>query len=832
MRIRSALLALLIGAFSFTAYGEDTAGETPRSASDSQAVDVEGLQSITIDVDRAVEGSFELAGRDAAQQLIVTGQFPDAVERDLTAAVTYSASPAGQVEISPSGWVTPRQEGEAVIRAELAGKEAICRVRVTHLINDLPVNFPNEVVPVFTKYGCNSGACHGKSGGQNGFALSLFGFVPTEDYEHLRHESRGRRVFPAAPELSLLLRKATGAVPHGGGERFEADSPPYRVLRRWIEQGLPYGNAEDPVVVGVTVHPERRVMARNSRQQLAVVAHYSDGSTRDVTRTAQFESTVPDLAEVNETGLVTTGSSAGTAGVMIRYQSQVAVFRGTIPSGVAVTDSPPPKNFIDELVFQRLIELGIPPSAICDDGSFIRRVTIDVAGRLPTLDETRAFLADTQPDKRDRLVDRLVASGDYADYFANKWAAILRNKREDNEGRQVTYAFHAWLRQALLENLPYDQFVREILAASGRVEDNPAVAWYHSVRDSTAQVEDMAQLFLGMRIQCAKCHHHPFEKWSQDDYYGLAAYFSRVGRKPSTLGGGRDNIYHNPGTASARNPNTGASLPPTPLGAEPLELSPEDDPREALADWLARPDNPFFAKALVNRQWKHFFGRGLVDPEDDMRLTNPASNPELLDALAQHFIDSGYDIKNLVRTICTSQVYSLSAEPNSRNQDDKQNYSRFYPKRLNAEVLLDAIDVVTASKSRFAGVPVSTRAVELPDNGFDSYFLSVFGRPDSDSACECERSSDVNLAQCLHLLNSSEVLDKLKSGRSGALAGDSRPPEEHFRELYLTALSREPTDDEVAAMNDYLAEHQGDPRAAYEDIVWVLINTKEFLFNH
>jgi hypothetical protein len=342
----------------------------------------------------------------------------------------------------------------------------------------------------------------------------------------------------------------------------------------------------------------------------------------------------------------------------------------------------------------------------------------------------------------------------------------------------------------------------------------------------------MAQLFLGMRIQCAKCHHHPYEKWSQQDYYGLTAFFSRVGRKPSTLGRGRDHVYHNVGEASARDPKTGTNLAPTPLGGQPLAVLPEDDPRQYLADWLARPDNSFFARALVNRYWKHFFGRGLVDPEDDMRLTNPASNPDLLDALADDFIQSGFDLKHLVRTLCTSHVYSLSAEPNKSNANDRQNYSRFYPKRLNAEVLLDAIDEVTASKSRFAGVPASTRAVQLPDNAFDSYFLTVFGRPESSSACECERSSDVNLAQCLHLLNSAEVLGKLQGGRTGTLAGDQQSPEAGLRQLYLTALSRRPTTEELDALNEYLANHQDDKKAAYEDIVWALINTKEFLFNH
>jgi hypothetical protein len=477
-----------------------------------------------------------------------------------------------------------------------------------------------------------------------------------------------------------------------------------------------------------------------------------------------------------------------------------------------------------------LVELGLPPSPVSSDAVSLRRATVDIAGRLPKLEETEAFLEDANADKRRQLIERLVDSTDYADYFANKWAAILRNKRSDPAKRYTTYAFYDWLRQCLLENVPYDRLAREVLAASGRVEDNPAVAWYHQVRDSGAQVEDMAQLFLGLRMQCAKCHHHPFEKWSQQDYYGLASFFSRVGRKPSKYGGGREHIFHNAGLASARDPKTGQDVPPTPLGADPLEILADEDPRHRLVDWMTQPDNPFFAKALVNRYWKHFFGRGLVDPEDDMRVTNPASNPQLLDALAEHFVSSGYDLKDLVRTICVSKVYSLSSEPNQFNTSDKQNFSRYYPRRLHAEVLLDAIDTVTSSKSRFAGVPAFTRAVQLPDNAFDSYFLTVFGRPEAVSACECERSSNVNLAQCLHLLNSQEIRGKVSGSRAAELARDGRPHEEKLRELYLVAFCRPPNPVELDKLQAHLAKYQDDPQKAYEDIIWALINTKEFLF--
>jgi hypothetical protein len=777
-----------------------------------------------------------LLGEDAAVQLVVMQEVDGGRPADVTRSVEYAGAPTGLVEVSRDGWVTPCANGVATISAVTeSGQSASIEIEVAHLEAPLPINFANEVVPVFTKYGCNAGGCHGKSGGQNGFRLSLLGFEPEDDYAYLVKESRGRRIFPAAPQFSLLLRKATGQLPHGGGERFAVDSPPYRVLARWIEQGMPRGREDDPVVSHIEVLPRQRVLAQNEQQQLIVLAHYSDGAVRDVTRAAQYESGDPELAEANERGLVTAGQSAGSVAVTVRYQTHVDVFRATVPLGAPVESLPIATNFIDEHVFAKLRELGLPPSEVCDDNTFLRRVTLDIAGRLPTPAETSGFLGDSDANKRGRLIDRLLASTDYADYFANKWSTILRNRRDNENQKYATFAFHDFVRQSLLDNKPYDQFVEEILAAVGRIEQTPAVAWYNEVRDPSAQVEDACQLFLGMRIQCARCHHHPAEKWSQQDYYGLSAYFARIGRKRSPDGGREESIFHEVGMASAVNPRSGQPVPPTPLGGSPPDLSPQDDPREALAEWMAAPDNPFFAKALVNRYWKHFFGRGLVEPEDDMRVTNPATHPELLSRLADEFVKSGYDLKALVRTICNSTSYALSSVPNQYNGLDKQSFSRFYPRRLPAEVLLDAIDAVTGAQSQFGGVPPETRAVALPDNAFNSYFLRVFGRPDSASACECERSGDVNLAQCLHLLNSEEVRAKTAAELSNQLAAAPEKDAESVREIYMTAYSREPTEQELLAAVGYLTERSSsteDRDKAYEDLLWVIINTKEFLFNH
>ena len=797
------------------------------------------LLSITIETGRTIDGKFLVSGRDASQQLVVTGDYDSGQKRDLTRDATYTASPDGIVRVDATGYVNPLAEGDATIhvKANAAGEataDATINVTVTNIIHDLPVNFPNQIVPVFTKYGCNSGGCHGKSGGQNGFRLSLLGFEPTEDYEYLVKEGRGRRLFLSAPDRSLLLEKAAARLPHGGGHRIAADSPAYRLLRRWIEQGVPYGNETDPTVTQIEVFPKERIMGRDASQQLVAIAHYSDGSSEDVTRTTQFDSNDTEMGEVSVTGLVTTAQLTGSVAVMARYQGHVGVFRSTIPLGIQVESFPITANYIDENVFAKLKDLGLPASQIADDATFLRRLTIDVAGRLPSIEEAEAFLADSSSEKRITAINRVLDSSDHAEYFANKWSAILRNKRRQDSDKIATFAFYDWIRQGLYQNKPYDQFVREILTASGTPGTNAPVAWYREVADQAAQVEDTAQLFLGLRIQCARCHHHPFEKWSQQDYYGLSAFFSRVGKKKGYIQG-QDRIFHNPGAAQAQNPKTKDNVPPTGLGSEPPILDPQDDPRISLADWMADKENPFFAPALVNRYWKHFFGRGLVDPEDDMRVTNPASNPQLLNALAQDFIASKFDMKHLIRTICSSSTYQLAAEPNDWNRDDKQNFSRYYPKRLNAEVLLDAINQVTGTTTGFGGAPSGTRAVELPDSGFTSYFLTVFGRPEASSACECERSSEANLAQSLHLLNSSEIQGKLTDGggRAVKLAADKeRDHPAKIRELYLLSFSREPLADETAIAMAHIAKCGDDTKRAYEDIVWALINTKEFLFNH
>jgi hypothetical protein len=777
---------------------------------------------------------FDLAGMHEGLQLVVTAEGPDGRPRDRTREAHYTAAPAGVVRITPEGYVRPAGQGTATVTALADGHTATARVTVRDFDANRPLDFTNDVVPLLTRHGCNAGGCHGKASGQNGFKLSLFGFDPAFDYNAIVKEARGRRVFPAAPDDSLLLTKPTGRLPHGGGRRLDPDGEAYQTLRRWIAQGAPFGDTRAPTLTRLEVVPAQRVLDRQARQQIAVHAHYSDGSVRDVTRFAQYQSNEIAVAAVDEDGLVRSFDLAGEAALMARYMGQVAVFRATVPLGKPIARYPdfPAVNYVDELALAKWKKLGLVPSDLCTDAEFLRRATLDLNGRLPTPDEVRSFLADTRADKRSRLVDRLLDSPDYAAYFALRWGSILRNSQLAG-AEQAAYAFHDWLQDTIGRNRPYDEFVRGIVAASGEWQEAPAINWYWQMRDDPLHqpVADTAQVFLGLRLQCAKCHHHPYERWSQDDYYGLAGFFTRLGRK----GFGEPPPYYASRTPTVGevNPRTGKPLVPKVLDGPVLDVPPEQDPRQRLVDWMARPDNPFFAKALCNRMWGHLLGRGLVDPVDDMRETNPPSNPALLDALARDFHSHHFDVKHLLRTICTSRTYQLSSVPNEWNKHDRQNHARYYGKRLIAEVLLDAVDEACGTRTPFNKMSRQARAVDLPHEGFGSYFLDVFDRPPRSSPCECARSTGASLSQVLHLANSPEIEDKIAAGngRVARLVQEKVPPAQAVEELYLAAFARYPTAEERAKAAAYVAG-QKDPRRGLEDVLWALLNSREFLFNH
>jgi hypothetical protein len=774
-----------------------------------------------------------LNGRFDGQQLVVAADGTTLC--DVTAEAHYQVLGSAVVRVSPDGYVQPLTDGAATILITAAGQVRSVPVVVQGIRTGRPLHFANDIVPLLTRHGCNAGACHGKASGQNGFKLSLFGFDPPADHAAIVKEARGRRIFPTAPERSLLLTKPSGQTAHSGGRRLPMDSTAYSLLREWIDQGAPAGDERAPSVQLLTIVPGGRILGRGARQQLAVLAASSDGSVRDVTRLAQYQSSEPAVATVTDTGLVQSLDLPGESVIMARYVGLVATFRATVPASSAPAEFADfrPANFIDVLAAARWRKLGLAPSAPCTDSEFIRRVTLDLCGKLPAPQDVRTFLADTRPDKRARLIDRCLEDKDYAAFFALRWGSILRNAPKVDASEPATYAFHEWLRDMLARNRPYDEFVRAILTATGEWQEAPAVNWLWQMSGDPIHqpAADTAQLFLGIRLQCARCHHHPFERWGQDDYFGLAGFFTRLGRKSFA---GESGFYtERKRTVDEPNPRTGQPIEPKLLDGPVLNLAAGEDPRIKLVDWMVRPDNPYFARAFVNRMWGHLLGRGLVDPVDDLRETNPPTNPELLDALARDFVRAKFDIKHLLRTICNSETYQRSALPNERNRHDRQNHARYYARRLYAEVLLDAVDQVCGTHTEFNKMPKQARAVDLPHEGYDSYFLEVFDRPQRSSACECIRSNGASLTQVLHLVNSPEVEDKVAAdtGRVARLVQANVPPDKIVEELYLAALARYPTSAEKQTALAH-AQKLKELRRGLEDVLWSLLNTREFLFNH
>lgn len=772
-------------------------------------------------------------GGQAIQRLVVTGKAADPTfQHDYSRVVSYKSSNPKIATVSTDGVITPLANGEVEITAMHGGQSAKGKVTVASVGSEPPISFRGQIVPMLSKFACNSGGCHGKASGQNGFKLSLLGFDAEYDYTAIVKAGRGRRVFPAAPDKSLLLQKAVNALPHGGGERLKLDSDEYKLMRRWIEEGMPKGSADDATLVKIEVQPLAAIMDRHAQQQMIVTAHYSDGRSRDVTREAQFKSNDLHIATVEESGIVSTEEGTGDTAVMARYLGQVAVFYITVPFEKNGSSWPklPEGNNLDKLVQAKWKKLELVPSPLADDATFLRRAYLDCIGTFPTETEVREFLADTDPNKRSKWIDKILARNEYADYWAVKWGDLLRNKRRNGtEAKRGTYAFHAWIRNAFATNMPYDQFVRNIIAAQGTVDQHPPVIWYREVRNLFHQTNDTAQLFLGTRINCAQCHHHPYEKWSQEDYYQFQAFFARLGRK-SGESSAEPAIFVKP-EGSVRNPANNKLMPPRGLDGPEITITEDEDPRQKLVDWMVAPENPMFARAITNRLWAHFMGRGIVEPVDDMRVTNPPSNPELLDELAREMISSKFDQKHVIRLIMNSTAYQLSSEPSARNIDDRQNFARAYPRRIIAEVILDGVCQVTGSQEKFDALPDATKAIQLPDESVSSYFLDVFGRPTRESPCECERPRDANLAQTLHLLNSNDMQKKIgdEKARVAKLIKAKKNPEEILEELYLAALGRQPRADETEKILTYV-KAQENARQGWEDVVWALLNTKEFLF--
>lgn len=699
--------------------------------------------------------------------------------------------------------------------------------------------FELDIEPILTANGCNSGPCHGKSGGQNGFALSLFGFDPDFDYQAIVHASRGRRIFAASPDNSLLLLKGTALVPHGGGKKLEKESEDYRSLIRWIENGFPRSTPEDRKLQKISIEPQPHSLAAEATENLHVIAHYSDGSTREVTSNCSFQSNEPAIVSVSKEGELKAGKLPGEATIMARYMGTIATWSTAIPRAEQVSPETyaalPVNNFIDTAVWNKLKQLNILPSEPVGDATFQRRVYLDVIGRLPTVAEAKQFLDDTTPNKRIALIDQLLERPEYADYWANKWADLLR-PNPYRVGIKATLSLDSWLRDVFRENLPYDEFAKRLITARGSTWRNGAVTVFRDRRSPDEIVTMMSQLFLGIRLDCAKCHQHPFEVYGQKDFYSLAAYFSRVGYKGTGLSppiSGGEEIVTVAARGEVRHPRTGEQLAPAPLFGNAVPIQEDMDPRAAFVAWLTSSENPYFHQVAVNRIWADLFGVGIVDPVDDLRATNPPSNPELLNALANQFRQDGLNQKKLLRWILSSHVYSLSSLPNATNAGDNRNFSRHYRQRLRAEVLADAICDITEVPTHFQGMPEDGRAMAIWTHRTESDFLDAFSRPDPNQDPPCERMVEATVVQALHLMNANKLQEKLSSdsGRAARLAAAMElTPENLIDEIYLSIYSRPPTAEEKMTILPEFSVADRSRRQVVEDLMWSLINTPEFIY--
>ncbi len=772
-----------------------------------------------------------LSGPGASYTLLVEGKTPDGRLIDLTAYARFQSQQPEVAAVTSAGVVFGKRDGVAQLVVMVQGQKRSVTVEVKDAAAPRSFHFENDIEPLFSRYGCNSAGCHGNAEGQNGFKLSVFGFDPVTDHAALTKEARGRRILPAAPDASLLLLKASGAMAHGGGVRIRQGSQDIETLRAWIAAGTPLGAQAAPHVVSIRVEPHERLMDMKALQQLRVIGCFSDGRDVDVTNHARFQTNNEALASVSEDGLVSVGNTPGEVAVMASYLGCVDSFRAVIPRPDKIANYPklPEFNFIDAHVHRKLQKLNIVPSEPADDATFLRRVYLDVIGTLPTADEARGFLIDKSSDKRARLVDGLLQRPEFSDYWALKWADLLRVDRQAL-GHKRAYAFYRWIRDSFAQNKPLDQFTRELILAEGPLDEVGQAIFYKVVRKPGDEASTVAQIFLGIRLACAECHHHPFDRWSQSDYYGMQAYFAPLDVK----GGARGESLQSAGNPLTKHPRTGETVYARTLGAPLIDKSTEGDRRSALAAWLTAPENPWFAKNLANRLWAHFLGRGLVEPVDDIRDTNPPSNPELLDALAKHFADVKFDMKQMIRMITASAAYQRSTKPNPTNAADEINASRALFRRLDAEVLLDMVSQTTGIEERFRGAPPGTRAIQLWDSKVPHYFLKLFGRPQRITACECERITEPGVSQVLHLLNSPEIQAKLSHDRGtvARLAQTRADDEALVDELYLTFFSRYPTVEERATALRHLSRDPSKRRAAVEDIAWSMLNSLEFVFNH
>ena len=781
----------------------------------------------------------ELTGPVAGAQVLVT-TIENGRQIDLTreAVCTLQPGSAECVEWSDRKWIAARADGQAKLLVSVRGASKEIPVRVSGVAVPPPTDFERDVQPVLTKFACNAGACHGKQRGQNGFQLSLLAFDSDFDFDVLTKEARGRRIDRASPNHSLLLQKPTGEIPHGGGKRLELGRPPYQTIVRWISEGMPRKLDTAPALKTVQVEPAELVLNRGAMHQVRVTATYTDGSTRDVTSMSAYLSNESAVASVDDSGLITAGRILGDTAVMCRYQGMIAVCTAIVPhpepAPAALYAALPRRNFIDEQVWKRLEKLGVAPSEPAAESTVLRRLYLDLLGRGPTAEEARVYLTDSAADKRDRLIDQLLNDQEFSEHWASKWADLLR-PNPYRVGIKSTLSYDNWIRNSFRQNKPYDQFVKELINARGSTWKNGSVVLFRDRREPDEITTLVSQLFLGVRLECAKCHHHPFEVYGQDDFYSFAAYFAKLGRKGTGLStpiSGSEEFVFAGRSGAVRHPLSGKEMSPKPLFGTAPPTEGLDDPREALAAWVISDQNPYFSRAIANRIWADMMGRGLVEPVDDLRGTNPASNPELLEALAQDIRQQKYDLKQLVKRIATSYVYGLSSVPSSSNAADHRNFSRHYRQRLRAEVLFDTLCQVTGVPENFDAMPEGSRAKQLWTVRADSLFLDAFGRQDPNQDPPCERTTESTVVQALHLMNSNQLSGRILSdqGWAAKLAESDATPVKVVEQMYLAAYSRFPTEAELKVAVATFPTDGASRRPAIEDLMWALLNTAEFVF--
>ena len=776
----------------------------------------------------------DLHGPFAQQQVLAEKIDGTHLIGQITNEISLTASDSKVVKIDGTT-IIPLTNGTATITAKHGDQTATNIVTVTGMEKPFQWSFRNHVQPVLAKMGCSSGACHGAAAGQNGFKLSLRGYDDEGDYQTLTRHALGRRIIPSDPGRSLMLLKPTGAVPHKGGVRFETNSVEYRVLSEWIASGTTGPKKEDARIERIEILPPQVVLKPGAQQQLIVRAHFNDGHSEEVTRWAKYTSASETVAQIGDQGtLAVTGFGEGA--ITAWYLSRIAIGTVTVPYTNKVASEifakAVKRNFIDELVLEKLESLHLPLSPRCSDSEFIRRAFLDTTGVLPSAEETREFLNDTASDKRDRLIDSLLKRPEFVDYWTYKWSDLLLVQSKKLKPAAM-WSYYNWIRNNVAANTPWDDFARKIMVAQGSVLENGAANFFVLHEDPKLMAETTSQAFLGMSVQCAKCHNHPMEKWTNDEYYEYANLFARVRTKSGAADD--DNVIFVSTSGDVVQPLTGKPRPPRPLESDPLSMDAPDDRRVELAKWLTSPANNYFSRSIVNRVWANFYGVGLVEKVDDMRVTNPASNEKLLSAAAKYLAEQKFDLKALMRAILQSETYQRSSVPLRENAADTRFYSRYFPRRLMAEVLLDTISQVTDAPTEFKSYPKGWRAVQLPDSNIDSYFLRTFGRPERNNTCECERTSEPSVTQVLHMANGDTLNQKLtaKNNRIEKLLAAKTPSEKLVEEAYLGALSRYPSDEEKEKFIKALSEtDEKNRRALVEDMFWALLSCKEFLFNH